>query len=149
MQPAIVRPRGPRMSRPADETNPSVARSPRPPRLASATTGAPIVAPTIVGLPVDGLDVAGVHPHGREVEVGVRAGHRAGLPAAVREVDGDLGAAQVVGVREDASGGDDHAAPAPPAPAEADHGRADTLGGRGDGLLDVCDGAQSDAPPLE
>ena len=79
MQPAIVRPRGPRISRPADETNPSVARSPRPPRFASAITGAPMVALDDAGLPVDGLDVARVHPHGREVEVGIGARHRAAV----------------------------------------------------------------------
>ena len=39
MAPRIRRPRGPRKLRPPDETKPSVARSPRPPGLARATTG--------------------------------------------------------------------------------------------------------------
>ena len=136
MQPAIVRPRGPRISRPAEETNPSVARRPRPPRFASAITGAPMLAADDVGLPVDGLDVAGVHPQRREVEVGIGARHGGRAPGDRRaKLTVTVGAAQVVGVGEDAPGRDDHAAAAPPAPSEADHGGADTLGGRGDCLL--------------
>ena len=42
MAPFTRRPRGPRKLRPSDEMKPSVARRPRPPGLASATTGLPM-----------------------------------------------------------------------------------------------------------
>jgi hypothetical protein len=42
MAPPMRRPRGPRKLRPSDETKPSVARSPRPPGLASPITGVPM-----------------------------------------------------------------------------------------------------------
>ena len=86
---------------------------------------------------------------GGEVEVGVDARDAAGLAAAALEGDGDLFAAQVVGVGEDAPGGDDHAAPAPPAAAEAHDGGADALGGLADGLLKIGDGAHCACPSCE
>ena len=74
------RPRGPRNERPVAETRPKVVRSPRPPGLASANTGAPI--------PI-GPRASGSHATGRrspvstaidgDVEVGVRARHAAVL----------------------------------------------------------------------
>ena len=46
MAPRTRRPRGPRKLRPSDDTKPGVARRPRPPGLASATTGVPMVGPS-------------------------------------------------------------------------------------------------------
>ena len=42
--PVMRRPRGPRKERSTPETNPNVTRSPRPPGLASANTGVPMLA---------------------------------------------------------------------------------------------------------
>ena len=76
----------------------------------------------------DRRGVAGLDRDGGEVEVGVRARHAAVLGAAVGERDGDLLAAQDVGVGQDGAGGGDHAGPATPAAAEADDGGADGVG---------------------
>ena len=101
--PRMRRPRGPRKLRPPEETKPSVARRPRPPGLASATTGAPMHG-VVAGLPA--------HRRARRpVSTATTARSRsestpatvAGLAAAVGEEDGDLLAAQVVRAREHAA----------------------------------------------
>ena len=116
-------------SGPVAETRPNVARSPRPPGLASANTGSPIpTASSALGLPRDRLRVARLDRDGGEVEVGVRAGDAAVLGAAVGERDRDLLAAEHVRVGQDGAGGGDHAGPAPPAAAEADDRGADGFG---------------------
>ena len=107
-----------------------MARSPRPPGLASANTGSPMaIASTRSGSHATGAVVAGLDRDRGEVEVGVRARDAAVLGAPVGERDGDLLAAEDVRVGQDGAGGGDHAGPAPPAAAEADDGGADGVGG--------------------
>ena len=130
--PPMRRPRGPRKLRPALETKPSVARRPRPPGLATATTAVPIAGAS-PGSQCDRLDLAGVDGHDREVEVAVGAGHLTRLLPPVGEGHGDLVVANRVRAREHLAGGDHHARAAPPAAPEP-HGRAaDLLGKAPDG----------------
>ena len=76
----------------------------------------------------------------REVAVAIPAGDRAAGPTAVGEGDGDLVAAQVVGIGQDLAVGDDDAGAARAA-TDPDDGRADALGDRGDGGLEFFDDA--------
>jgi hypothetical protein len=130
MAPAMRRPRGPRKLRPSLETKPSVARRPRPPGLASATTGAPMPSAS-----AGSQAIAGASPLGTAITARSRSASAAAHSPPVGEDDGHLLAARVVGVREDVPVGDHHAGAEPPAAAEADHRGADLLSDSGDGLL--------------
>ena len=83
-----------------EETKPGVARSPRPPGLASAITGVPIPGASRSGPSAErSTSPVSTSTHG-EVDVAVDARDAAGSRAPVGEGDGGLLAAQVVGGRE-------------------------------------------------
>ena len=127
-----------------EETKPSVARSPRPPGLASATTGAPIAAARRCGLPRRPARRPRCRPRaprGRS-RCPTPATPR-GLPAAVGEGDGHLVAAQVVGVREDAALGDDHAGARGPTRGRSRRPRARRARRRRRWVLQVRHGAHT------
>ena len=84
MQPVIVRPRGPRMLAARGRDEPERRAQPAPAGVRERDHGRADRGRDDVGLPVDGLDVAGVHPHGREVEVGVDAGDACRSPGGRR-----------------------------------------------------------------
>ena len=130
------RPPGPRNARSTDDTKPNETRAPPDGRRGGrehggadgavpddqAIGGAPVVSTLDdgqVAVPVDAL------------------GGADGGPAA-GEADGDLAAAQVVGVGEHAAVGDDDAGTAK-AGADPDDGRADGGGDGGDGLLELVE----------
>ena len=135
IEPATRRPRGPRKPRPVADTRPKVVRSPRPPGLASASTGAP-ARRRVAGLPGDGLRVAGVDGDDRHVEVGVRPRHAALGRPPVGERDRHLVAAQHVRDGQHLAVGDDDARAAAPAAAEPDHRGADLFRRVGHRLLE-------------
>ena len=133
-EPEIRRPPGPRNARSTDDTNPNETRAPPDGVAAAANTADPIVAP-----PVDqaiGVRAGRVDGHDGEVAVPVDAGDGAAGRAAVGEADGHLAAAEVVGVGQDGTVGDDDAGAAGAGP-DPDDGRGG--GGRdgGDGLLEL------------
>ena len=133
--PLIRRPRGPRKLRAVDDTNPGVTRRPRPPGIgegehrasdrqrSSASSDHSIGSMSAVS--------ASITARSRSAS---EAEHTAGLAPAVKERDGDLVAAEVVGVGEDPPGADHEPGAASPALAEPDHRGAEALGRRLDRL---------------
>ena len=130
---------GPRNARATAETRPNVTRVP-PPWLAPAPKTAVPTARAAPSPHSSGGRAGGVDVDDREVAVAVPAGDRAARLPAVGERDGDLVAAQVVGVGQDLAGGDDDAGAAGAA-ADPDDGWADALGDGGDGGLEFLDDA--------
>ncbi len=129
--PRIWRPRGPRKVRPVALT---VAGGDPEAAVAEPADGVDGLAEVGDPAPLGDGGVAGVDPHDGEVAVDVVAGHGAGLPAAVGEGHGDLGAPQVVGVGDDGAGLDDDAAAPAPVATDADDGGSDDVGGLAGGV---------------
>ena len=127
MAPWMRRPRGPRKLRPPEETKPSVARRPRPPGLASATTGAPMRGPRPPA-PSSTRARRRCRPRARRGRGRGRRPRRSPVsrrPSAKR--DRHLVAAEVVRVGQHVAVGDHDAGAAAPAAAEADDGGPDPL----------------------
>ena len=142
--PSMRRPPGPRNARATAETSPNVTRVP-PPWMAAAPKTAVPTAEAAAVAPLERLRAGGVDLDHREVAVAVDCRHGAARAAAVGERDGDLVAAQVVGIGQDHAVGDDDAGAARAA-ADPDDGRADALGDGGDGGLEFFDDAHGVAP---
>ena len=131
---------GPRNARATAETRPNVTRRPAAVRGRGAEDGACRSSSAAPSPQASGGGAGRVDLDDREVAVAVDAGDGAARPPAVGEGDGDLVAAQVVGVGQDRAVGDDDAGAAGAA-ADPDDGWADALGDGGDGGLEFLDGA--------
>ena len=128
--PSTRRPRGSRKRRPADETNPSVTRSPRPPGLARASTGVPI-AGGLARLPAHRRSRHRCPRSARRGRARGRRPTRAAHATAVRERrrSPPRGAALWAQVST-LPVADHHPRAERPAAAESHHRRARALGGR-------------------
>ena len=122
--PPIRLPPGPRNVCSMADTVPAVTRAAPAPVAARPKTTSPMAASA--SDQASGRRPGRVDLDDREVAVRIDAADRAALRSAVAERDGDLVAAEVVGVGEDAAVGDDDAAAAV-ALADADDGRAGRL----------------------
>ena len=128
------RPPGPRNARDTDETRPNVTRSvPAPVAAAPKDRGPDRQGPVLAGSPGDRGGAGRVDADDRKVTVGIHAGHGAPGGSTVGKGDGDLRAAEVMGVGQDLAVSDDDAGSTAVA-ANADDGRAYRRGHMADGI---------------
>ena len=111
-----------------------MTRRPRPPGLPSANTSAPdLGGRAITRRPTDRFDLAGVDLEDSDVQVGIGPGDASCLRPSVGEAHRDLVVAQIVRVREHATGRDHDARAHAPSSAEPDDRRPVAAGGLADG----------------
>ena len=111
---------------------------------ATPNTADPIASDAAVA-PGDRRGTGRVDCHDREIAVAIDTGHGAAGRAPVGERDGDLVAAQVVGIGQDLAVGDDDAGAAGVAP-DADDGGAGGGGDGTDGRAEFFDDAHGMGP---